>query len=67
MFAEWQPAAWMADQRCEDDFRLYGGQVTVSTPGLYYLYAQVRYWLWVWVRYTLLAQVSYVRGSNTFV
>ncbi|KAF0288798.1 hypothetical protein FJT64_012827 [Amphibalanus amphitrite] len=41
MFADWRPADWMEEQRCDESFQLYGGQVTVTTPGLYYLYAQV--------------------------
>lgn len=43
LFADWQPAAWMESQRCEEHFRLYSGQVTVATAGLYYLYAQINY------------------------
>ncbi|XP_043228422.1 protein eiger-like isoform X4 [Amphibalanus amphitrite] len=43
MFANWRPADWMEEQRCDESFQLYGGQVTVTTPGLYYLYAQINY------------------------
>ncbi|XP_043195661.1 uncharacterized protein LOC122366991 isoform X1 [Amphibalanus amphitrite] len=43
MFADWRPADWMEEQRCDESFQLYGGQVTVTTPGLYYLYAQINY------------------------
>ncbi|XP_037088890.1 uncharacterized protein LOC119109379 [Pollicipes pollicipes] len=43
MFSQWRPAAWMRQKACTDEFQLYGGQVTVRTPGFYYLYAQINH------------------------
>ncbi|XP_037075076.1 protein eiger-like [Pollicipes pollicipes] len=43
MFADWRHAAWMSRHGFSDDFQLYGGQVTVRRPGVYYIYAQINY------------------------
>ena len=42
VFSHWKVARWAQKLRLENRFELKDGKLTVSSPGIYYLYAQVR-------------------------
>jgi hypothetical protein len=41
VFTDWSPARWARRLRMEQKFALKDGRLTVSQPGIYYVYAQV--------------------------
>ena len=42
VFSHWKVARWAQKLRLENRFELKDGKLTVTSPGIYYLYAQVR-------------------------
>merc|ERR1719507_682571 len=43
VFSHWKVARWAQKLRLENRFELKDGKLTVSSPGIYYLYAQINY------------------------
>ena len=41
VFSHWKVARWAQKLRLENRFELKDGKLTVTSPGIYYLYAQV--------------------------
>ena len=41
VFSHWKVARWAQKLRLENRFELKDGRITVASPGIYYLYAQV--------------------------
>jgi len=43
VFSHWKVARWAQKLRLENRFELKDGRITVASPGIYYLYAQINY------------------------